>query len=161
MPTLPAPDHDRASAEWIVNDVWLSYPDLRAWLAGAFVSNEQLYAEYVNAVEVINADLMVLRQFRRSARDEDMARAPKLARLISAELPGIPLVQRGPTVGLLATAGRRLFLGVAGQVLAPYRRNNVRGTWGIYVNGRLHRTPFLPPDAEPYPWPATPNLEKL
>ena len=74
MPTLPAPDHDRASAEWIVNDVWLSYPDLRAWLAGAFVSNEQLYAEYVNAVEVINADLMVLRQFRRSARDEDMAR---------------------------------------------------------------------------------------
>jgi hypothetical protein len=157
--SAPAADHDYASAQWVINDVWLSYEDIRAWLTGAFVSNEDLYVEYAAAVAVINIDRLKLRAYRRSARGEDMNRARKLARVLDAEQPGIPLVQRGPTVGLLATAGRRTFLSEAGQILHPHKRHGTRGTYGIYVRNRLHQTPFLPEHAEPWAWPATPNIE--
>ena len=158
--SAPAADHDYASALWVVRDVWLSHEDMRAWLAGAFVSNADLYEEYTAVVDAINIDRSRLVEYRRSARGEEMRHARTLARMLDEEEPGIPLVQRGPTVGLLATAGRRTFLPVATTaLLRPHKRNGVRGVYGIYVREWLHRTPFLHEDAEPWPWPGKPNTE--
>ena len=162
MPTLPAADHTLASAEWVITRVWLSYPDTAAWLTARFMPRTEMYEWYAAAVDSTNADLRRARDLRRAAATSgDLSKYRRLARLLDAELPDVPLIKTGPTAGLLAKAGPRIFYSVAGQYLGTLKRNGTHGYMGVYRRGRLDVDPgLLPPDAdEPFAWPSSPNTD--